>query len=133
MHHKTIAERLIALRAGANQAETAQRIGVPPATLSNWENGTIPPADAVKKLADHYGVSADYIVLRTDFPSGLAPDSFLVDLDAFERRKPGEAWAVKVPRRHKIVGYEEHEQMRKENARAVKRGGRAGRGGDENT
>lgn len=75
------AERLVALRGKDSQQAIARIAGCSPATISNWENDVhSPPADALARLAVHWGVSADYLVGLSDFPSGLAPDSWIVDL-----------------------------------------------------
>mgnify|MGYP001179645572 CR=1 FL=1 len=122
------AERLVALRGKDSQQAIARIAGCSPATISNWENDVhSPPADALARLAVHWGVSADYLVGLSDFPSGLAPDSWIVDLDAYEKEHPGSAWAAKVPRRHKIVDYAELQRM--ESKAQEERGPKRGRGG----
>lgn len=110
--HEKIAKRLSDLRGKAPQAEIAKVAGVSPASISNWEAGLhFPPADAIAKLAVHWKVSADYLVGISDFPSGLAPDSFLVDLDVYENLTPGKEWAAKVPRRPRVVDFDTWKKM----------------------
>lgn len=47
--------------------------------LGNWESGThSPPSTELQRLADYFGVSADYILGTTDQPQGLRPGWFLI-------------------------------------------------------
>lgn len=51
------------------QAEVAREIGITKSSLSLYENGkNIPPADVVRKLAELYYVSADYLLGITNIP-----------------------------------------------------------------
>lgn len=102
----------MALRGQVPQAKIAEIAGCSAGSISNWENGTFaPPSDVVAKLARHWRVSADYLVGLSDFPSGLAPDSWIVDLDAYENLPPGAPWSRKAPRRNRVVDYEELKAM----------------------
>lgn len=72
----TLGARLKTLRAGSGktQEEIAQALGTSRATLANWEvDRTQPDPDTLKRLADLYDVSIDYLVGRSDDrkPSGL--------------------------------------------------------------
>lgn len=61
----TIAEciRITRQQKGMSQAELAERSGVNNKSLSRYELGTsIPPANALKDLANALGVSADYLL-----------------------------------------------------------------------
>lgn len=115
---KKIADRLKELRGKASQAEIAKVVGRSAATVSNWENWenaeshSTPDAEALALLATHWNVSADYIIGRSDFRSGLAPDTWLIDLDEYETPTPGKTWAAKVPRRLRIVDYAELEALK---------------------
>lgn len=122
---KKIAERLTALRGKTTQKEIAAIAGVTSGSISNWESGVhFPSADAIARLAQHWGVTADYLVGLSDFPSGLAPDLFLVDLDVFEQLPAGRDWSVKIPRRYKLVEFDEWDKMRRDiEARSKRRKG----------
>jgi transcriptional regulator with XRE-family HTH domain len=50
-----------------SQIEVAKKIGITNAVLSNYERGSRDPdTDTLKKLADLYDVSADYLLGRTN-------------------------------------------------------------------
>lgn len=52
---------------GLSQAEVAQAIGGTQSNLAKWEKGTVQPsADFVRKLAEFFNVSTDYLLGRTD-------------------------------------------------------------------
>ena len=72
---KAFSENLAALRKGRalSQRETAAGLGVSQALLSHYENGAREPGlDFVVRVCDYYGVSADYLLGRTDEPGGAA-------------------------------------------------------------
>ncbi len=57
------------------QKEVAEAIGGTQSNLAKWEKEKIQPAaDMIIKLADFFGVSADYLLGRTDdFGNAVAP------------------------------------------------------------
>jgi transcriptional regulator with XRE-family HTH domain len=60
-----LGKRIQELRKKANlsQTELAQKINISYTQMSRYEiKGVLPPADVLKKLADVFGVSVDYIV-----------------------------------------------------------------------
>lgn len=62
---KTLGERAQHLRKemGLNQTQLAEKIGISLTQLQRYENkGVQPPADILKKLADAFGTSIDYLV-----------------------------------------------------------------------
>lgn len=68
---KIIGERLKTLRRGAglSQAALAAQIGTKQPAYAHYELGEImPPYPVLVKLADYYGVSADYLLGRSDDP-----------------------------------------------------------------
>ena len=61
--------RIRALREEAKilQADLAKHLGVSQATLSNWERGEYQPdTETLKKIADYFNVSLDYLLGRSD-------------------------------------------------------------------
>jgi transcriptional regulator with XRE-family HTH domain len=52
------------------QSEVSERLGISRSTYAGYENEgpghRIPPADIISRLADLYGVTADYILGRTE-------------------------------------------------------------------
>lgn len=121
------AARLVELRGKATQGEIAKIAAASTSSISNWEAGIhSPPCDAIVRLAAHWKVSVEYLLGLSDFRSGLAPDSWLVDLDALEAGRPSEKWAAKVPRRFRIVDYEELTKLKAAADRKRKKGGTDG-------
>ena len=54
---------------GLSQRQAANDLGVSQALLSHYENGLREPRlDLVSKMCDYYGVTADYMLGRTDKP-----------------------------------------------------------------
>lgn len=128
----TFAERLAMQRKRArlSQAKLAAQVGVAQNTISQWEKGrTTPAIPELHKLCKVFGVSADYLCAISDYPSGLAPDSWLVDLDSVAHPRDGETWCVKVPRRVRVVDYVEMLRIEKERTAATKTQRRAKDGG----
>ena len=107
--------RLRALRAAhkVTQDRLAEVCGVSQPTIAGWESGGPSPAvPELARLARFFGVAGDYLLGISDSETGLSPDSWIVDLDAYDTGPMGEAWAVKVPRRHRIVPFQEYQEMR---------------------
>ena len=66
-----LAKRLVELRAAkkVSRREVSAIIGVVERTYQRYENNERDPdAPVLKKLADYYDVSADYLLGRTDNP-----------------------------------------------------------------
>ena len=56
---------------GASQRTAASELGISQALLSHYENGAREPGlDFVCRACEYYGVSADYLLGRTDEPGG---------------------------------------------------------------
>lgn len=65
--------RLRALREGRDltQADLGEVLRVSKQTISNYENGvSSPDQDMLLRIADYFGVSTDYLLGRTNVPSG---------------------------------------------------------------
>ena len=66
--------RLISLlrkERGISQKDAAKSLGISQALLSHYENGAREPGlDFVCRACEYYGVSADYLLGRTDEPGG---------------------------------------------------------------
>ena len=66
-----LAKRLVELRTvkKVSRKEVSVRIGIAERTYQRYENDERDPdAPVLKKLADYYDVSADYLLGRTDTP-----------------------------------------------------------------
>lgn len=67
-----IGERLreARIRRGLTQAEVAEKLGVTRSVIARYESGiNDPPSENISKLAEILGVSADYLLGRTDNPT----------------------------------------------------------------
>ncbi len=72
---RTFAQTLSALRRqkNVNQRTVALELGISQALLSHYENGAREPGlDFVRRACDYYGVTADYLLCRSDAPDGVA-------------------------------------------------------------
>ncbi|MCR5330327.1 MAG: helix-turn-helix transcriptional regulator [Lachnospiraceae bacterium] len=52
--------------AGLTQEQLASKFGVSAQAVSKWENGSFPEGDLIPKIADHFGVSIDYLYGREE-------------------------------------------------------------------
>lgn len=56
-------------KAGLSQAAVAERLGIAPASVSQWETGkTMPKTDKLKEIAALYGCTVDEL-LTPDLPT----------------------------------------------------------------
>ena len=72
---RSFPETLSALRREKNisQRTAAAELGISQALLSHYENGVREPGlNFVCKACDYYGVSADYLLCRSEVPDPLA-------------------------------------------------------------
>lgn len=121
----TIAERMRVLRAerGMSQTDLAQILETSLNAISKWERGeTEPRAAVIIKLCSHFGVSADWVLGRTQFRSGLDPSKWILDMEVVREPIPGRPWCCRIPSDAKIVTYEEMRKVEKEiESRVLKR------------
>lgn len=73
---------------GETQIEVARLLNVQRTTIGEYERGNIrPPMDKLKVLADHYGVSVDYLIGGTGYYiSDIAPESPVTDISKTMRK-----------------------------------------------
>ena len=89
---RSFPETLSALRREKNisQRSAAAELGISQALLSHYENGAREPGlNFVCRVCDYYGVTADYLLCRTDSPGSLEPamaKEFLARLRALAER-----------------------------------------------
>jgi transcriptional regulator with XRE-family HTH domain len=119
-----VATRLRMLRAQhpeITQAALAEHVGVSQNAVHRWETGVSEPrAEHIAAACDLFRCSADYLIGRTESPTGLEPGQWLLDLDAIDRPEPGRDWAVQIPRRHRIVDGREKERIKEAGTRRPK-------------
>jgi transcriptional regulator with XRE-family HTH domain len=75
---EVIGERIRNLRIGKglSQQEVAGRLGLQPAALCHFETGLrIPSFENLRKLADFYAVSVDYLLGRVEEPKASGPEA----------------------------------------------------------
>jgi len=61
---------------GLSQQEAAGKLGLQPAALSHFENGLrVPSFENLRKLADFYSVSVDYLLGRVEEPKASGPEA----------------------------------------------------------
>lgn len=76
-------ERLKELCTENNTTITAllQKLGFSTSKATAWKYGSMPRADVIKTLADHFNVSTDYILANTDEKKKLnLPEEIELDL-----------------------------------------------------
>jgi transcriptional regulator with XRE-family HTH domain len=81
---KPISEKLTELRKsyGLSQMALSKAFGISQNAINRYEHGTSVPHDALRKYADYFDVSADYLLGRADKPEGklyAAKPEFLND------------------------------------------------------
>jgi len=118
---KTFAETLRRLRSsrGLSQAQLAKESGIPQASISRWETGAEPGLLSIRQLAQFFQVSCDALCGLSSPPDSLRAGNWLIDLDALEdwratKSRAGEAWAVAIPDRYRIVTSSEYQKLRSE-------------------
>lgn len=57
----------LCVEAGSSATGVAVSVGISRASVSDWKNkGAVPSASSLKKIADYFGVSTDYLLGKTD-------------------------------------------------------------------
>ena len=70
--HETLAE--LRRARGMSQRQVASELGISQALLSHYENGAREPGlSFVSRVCDYYGVTADYMLGRSESPTRLEP------------------------------------------------------------
>lgn len=76
-------------RANYTQAYVADCLGITQQAYANYERGVRQPDNIMlKKIADLFGVSIDYILGRTDDPDYIDPDDELNEYLEYLRTRP---------------------------------------------
>ena len=93
MKHDFIADRLVALRKGAEktQIQVAEAIGVSHKTLSKWESGASEPdLNRLCALAEYYGTSVDSLLGRQNYDR--SPEEVVLHELELRNRADGVLW-----------------------------------------
>ena len=82
----TVAESLKRFRQNFNlkQKDIAAVLEVSPQAYQVYESKSVPSANVIIKLANHFDVSADYLLGLSDTPNNKAENPALVDVDESE-------------------------------------------------
>lgn len=120
----TCGPRILWLRTQHNQTqqEVATIAGASQSAVGRWERGeTFPDARELLRLSNHYNRTADWIIGRSDDPSGVQPGSWLIDQDLVDQLRTNtvpedvdlrsEGWYVAIPTRPRIVTSAEFQVM----------------------
>lgn len=86
-------KRLLELRKahGLSQPELGQRIGTSGAIIGRYERGEMTPSvEVVRKLADAFGVTLDYLVAERALPNVLEDKAMLARFQALDELEPPE-------------------------------------------
>lgn len=61
-------------RCGKSANAVAKELGIPSGSVTAWKKGTAPRSSSVSKIAEYFGVTADYLLGATDTasPTGRA-------------------------------------------------------------
>ena len=54
---------------GESPSAVAGKNGISSTSVTRWKNGAVPKGQIVARLARYFGVSADYLLCRTDRPN----------------------------------------------------------------
>ena len=59
--------------------KVASELGITSGTATKWKNGAVPQDRTIKKIADYFGVSVEYLKGETDIKNPGAKDSTEMD------------------------------------------------------
>lgn len=77
--------RLLREEKGLLQREVAEKLGLTRVAVTNYEqDNRVPDPETLKKIADLFGVSVDYLLGRTDDPAPPATPTVAKDPDEAE-------------------------------------------------
>ncbi len=97
MSSNTIGDRLKLLRkkSGKNQDAVATDLGISRARYSHYENNHVEPdIELIKKLAEYYNVTTDYLLGKSDNPDLTEQESF----EAFIKDPELRRWHKELPK-----------------------------------
>ena len=81
-------EKLMGIK-GVTAYRVSKETGVTQTSLSNWKNGKSTPSNEnLKKIADYFGVSIDYLMTGEEEESGYYLDDEARELAQFAFRNP---------------------------------------------
>lgn len=77
---------------GCSAYQVSKDTGIAQSTLSDWESGkSIPKADKIQKIADYFGVSAEYLMTGEEKKDGpkyyLNDETAAIAQDIFENKE----------------------------------------------
>lgn len=77
---------------GCSAYQVSKETGIAQSTLSDWKSGkSVPKADKIQKIADYFGVSADYLMTGEEKEDGpkyyLNEETAAIAQDIFENKE----------------------------------------------
>lgn len=66
-------------QSGSSPNAVAKELHISSGTVTKWKNGSMPSAEKLKTIAEHFHVTADYLLTGADGPQdgdGIAPVTF---------------------------------------------------------
>lgn len=103
---------------GLSQPQLAEATTISQSAISRWElGGSDPTLSGIRRLAEFFQVSADYLIGLADTPQPIQPGHFLVDLDAVDAIKSkkgigrGQTWYAVVPSRYLICTPQQYAEI----------------------
>ncbi|MHC8517039.1 helix-turn-helix domain-containing protein [Sporosarcina sp. ITBMC105] len=91
---KVLGSRLKKLRGKMTQEEVSKRLGLSRARYSHYENDRVEPdTELLKKIADFFEVTTDYLIGQSDDPRMTADQEF----EAFANDPELERWYRELP------------------------------------
>lgn len=108
-------DRFVALckEQGIAQSKAVQIIGLNRSAITKWKTGSTPNGETVKKLADLFGVTADYLLGNVNEPYFYLDNQRIADeinsLDEYEKKAQPRGWARKrLSRENASTGKKSH-------------------------
>lgn len=62
--------------------KVAAELGITSGTATKWKNGAVPQDRTIKKIADYFGVTVEYLKGETDIKNPAAEDSSGIEKEA---------------------------------------------------
>lgn len=82
---------------GESPNKVAKNLSIASGTVTEWKKGRVPQNATLKKIADYFNVSVDYLLGKeTDKPAGV-PDEMWAELCKDEKRKALALWIMSLP------------------------------------
>lgn len=85
---------------GVKPSTLVESLGMSKGTMSNWKRGGTPNAEAVVRIAKHFGITTDYLLLGSDSDAEESEDE-LIYVSEFDKK------LIETYRNYKETGFSE--------------------------